>query len=212
MDDDSPDDVVHREFARQVFEGHPSGRDTAGERATVVSLTADEVRGFHARALPRRQHRRRRRRRSRHRRDPPRRRPRVRGVPVRRRLDPARRPRARSARARRSSDDTEQVHLIVGGRALPRLRPRPGGARHRQPRVRRWIVEPVVRRDPRASRPGLQRVLGHASYSDAGAWSIYAGTMPAARRHGADADRRGARRASSPTASPTRSWRSPRAS
>ncbi len=48
MDDDSPDDVVHREFARQVFEGHPLGRDTAGERSTVESLTADEVRRFHA--------------------------------------------------------------------------------------------------------------------------------------------------------------------
>ena len=46
MDDDSPDDVVHREFARQIFAGHPFGRETAGERETSRSVTADEIRRF----------------------------------------------------------------------------------------------------------------------------------------------------------------------
>jgi predicted Zn-dependent peptidase len=48
MDDDSPEDVVHRVFAEQVFDGHPLGRETAGERATVGAVTADEIRRFFA--------------------------------------------------------------------------------------------------------------------------------------------------------------------
>ncbi|HEY3484402.1 MAG TPA: pitrilysin family protein, partial [Ilumatobacteraceae bacterium] len=48
MDDDSPDDVVHRRFAQQVFGAHPLGRDTAGERDTVSTLGVDDVRTFHA--------------------------------------------------------------------------------------------------------------------------------------------------------------------
>ena len=39
-------------------------------------------------------------------------------------------------------------------------RPRPRGARRRQPRLRRRAVEPPVRRDPRAARARLQRLLG----------------------------------------------------
>ena len=57
-------------------------------------------------------------------------------------------------------DDSEQVHLAIGGRAVRRGGPRPRGARRRQPRLRRRPVEPPVRRDPRASRARLQRVLG----------------------------------------------------
>ena len=37
MDDDSPDDVVHRTFTQQVFGDHPLGRDTAGERPIQAS-------------------------------------------------------------------------------------------------------------------------------------------------------------------------------
>jgi predicted Zn-dependent peptidase len=46
MDDDSPDDVAHRMFAAQLFAGHPLGRETAGDRATVQAITAADVRRF----------------------------------------------------------------------------------------------------------------------------------------------------------------------
>ncbi len=46
MDDDSPDDVAHRMFVSQLFAGHPLGRETAGDRATVQSTTATDVRQF----------------------------------------------------------------------------------------------------------------------------------------------------------------------
>jgi predicted Zn-dependent peptidase len=46
MDDDSPDDVAHRMFAAQLFVGHPLGRETAGDRQTVQAITAADVRRF----------------------------------------------------------------------------------------------------------------------------------------------------------------------
>ena len=46
MDDDSPDDVAHRMFAAQLFAGHPLGRETAGDRETVLAITAADVRRF----------------------------------------------------------------------------------------------------------------------------------------------------------------------
>jgi predicted Zn-dependent peptidase len=46
MDDDSPDDVAHRTFAAQLFADHPLGRETAGDRDTVQAITAADVRGF----------------------------------------------------------------------------------------------------------------------------------------------------------------------
>lgn len=46
MDDDSPDDVVMRIFGERLFAGHPLGRDTAGTRSTVTSITPDQVREF----------------------------------------------------------------------------------------------------------------------------------------------------------------------
>ena len=67
MDDDSPDDVALRTFARQLFGDHGLGRDTAGERATVRSITRRRHPRVLRRALPHRRHdgRRRRRRRPR---------------------------------------------------------------------------------------------------------------------------------------------------
>ena len=47
MDDDSPEDVVHRAFGAAVFGDHPLGWDTAGDRASVRGLTADAVRSFY---------------------------------------------------------------------------------------------------------------------------------------------------------------------
>jgi len=46
MDDDSPDDVAHRMFAAQLFADHPLGRETAGDRDTVQAITAVDVRRF----------------------------------------------------------------------------------------------------------------------------------------------------------------------
>ena len=46
MDDDSPDDVAHRMFAAQLFADHPLGRETAGDRETVQAINATDVRSF----------------------------------------------------------------------------------------------------------------------------------------------------------------------
>jgi predicted Zn-dependent peptidase len=46
MDDDSPDDVAHRMFAAQLFADHPLGRETAGDRDTVQAINAADVRKF----------------------------------------------------------------------------------------------------------------------------------------------------------------------
>jgi predicted Zn-dependent peptidase len=48
MDDDSPEDVVHRVFAEQVFDRHALGRETAGERGTVGTVSGDQIRRFFA--------------------------------------------------------------------------------------------------------------------------------------------------------------------
>lgn len=48
MDDDSPEDVVHRDLAEALFPDHPLGRETAGERETVEAISADDVRSFFA--------------------------------------------------------------------------------------------------------------------------------------------------------------------
>ena len=75
-------------------------------------------------------------------------------------------------------DDTEQVHLIVGGRVVARLDP---------DREVLDVVDHVLGGglssrlfDEIRERRGLAYSVfsGTASYSDAGAWSIYAGTMP----------------------------------
>lgn len=46
MDDDSPDDVAHRESMAALFRGHPLGRDTAGERETVAEMEPEAIRSF----------------------------------------------------------------------------------------------------------------------------------------------------------------------
>ncbi|MEI7548321.1 MAG: pitrilysin family protein, partial [Actinomycetota bacterium] len=46
MDDDSPDDVAHRRFSALLFAGHSLGRDPAGDREHVQAITPDDVRSF----------------------------------------------------------------------------------------------------------------------------------------------------------------------
>src|SRR4051812_1378714 len=48
MDDDAPDDVANRAFAERLFAGHPLGRDPAGDRRSVTAITAADVRQFFA--------------------------------------------------------------------------------------------------------------------------------------------------------------------
>lgn len=48
MDDDSPEDMAHRTFSARVFPDHPLGRDPAGDRDNVRAITADDVRTFFA--------------------------------------------------------------------------------------------------------------------------------------------------------------------
>jgi predicted Zn-dependent peptidase len=46
MDEDSPEDKVHTLLFGSLFPNHPLGRETAGERDTVASITPDDVRQF----------------------------------------------------------------------------------------------------------------------------------------------------------------------
>ena len=123
MDDDSPEDVVHRSFGRAVFGEHALGRDTVGDRGTVLGLTPGALRQFFCEryrtgntvvsiagavdadevidqitkafdAMPDGDGR----------------------VP---RAAPAPRPSSDSTSIR-IEDDTEQVHLVMGGRSLAR--------------------------------------------------------------------------------------------
>jgi predicted Zn-dependent peptidase len=49
MDDDTPDDKAHSLLADALFPKHPLGRETAGDRTSVASITADQVRSFFGR-------------------------------------------------------------------------------------------------------------------------------------------------------------------
>jgi predicted Zn-dependent peptidase len=177
MDDDSPEDVVHRVFAEQVFGGHPLGRETAGERASVTAITADDVREFfrrHYRA----------------------------GnavVAVAGAVDPdhviervadlfaampvgdgraARHAPGNTGRSVEVDDDTEQVHLVVGGRSIARTDP----DREALDVVNHVLGGGLSSRlfDEIRERRGLAYSVfsSAAAYADTGMWSVYAGTLP----------------------------------
>lgn len=46
MDDDTPDDRVHTLAYESLFPAHPLGRETAGARASVAEIGAEDVRAF----------------------------------------------------------------------------------------------------------------------------------------------------------------------
>ncbi len=46
MHEDEPSDVVHELFAEALFPGHPLGREVLGERATITSMTRDDIAGY----------------------------------------------------------------------------------------------------------------------------------------------------------------------
>jgi predicted Zn-dependent peptidase len=177
MDDDSPEDVVHRVFAEQVFDGHPLGRETAGERGTVGAVAADEIRQFFA--------------------------DRYRSgntvVAVAGAVDvdevvdrveqafaplaggDGRSPRDAPGGVGRSlelEDETEQMHIVVGGRSL---------RRDDQDREALDVVNHVLGGglssrlfDEIRERRGLAYSVfsNAAAYADCGMWSVYAGTLP----------------------------------
>jgi len=179
MDDDSPEDVVHRAFGRAVFGEHPLGRDTAGDRETVLGLTADGLREYFdqryrtentvvsiagavdpdevidqiAKAFD--------------------------AMPVGDgRVDRIAPPPTPVCDPVRIDDDTEQVHLVMGGRSL---------ARDDADREALDVVNHVLGGglssrlfDEIRERRGLAYSVFSStmSYADSGAWAISAGTLP----------------------------------
>jgi predicted Zn-dependent peptidase len=177
MDDDSPDDVAHRMFAAQVFADHPLGRETAGDRDTVLATTAADVRSFfeshyHAGSMV---------------------------VTLAGPIDhdealrlissafadvrPDGKMSARQAPPTVGhddsvDDDTEQVHIVMGGRSL---------ARGDQDREALDVVNHVLGGglssrlfEEIRERRGLAYAVysGVSAYTDAGAFQMYAGTQP----------------------------------
>ena len=177
MDDDSPDDVALRTLTQQVFPAHGLGRDTAGERETVKSITAADIRGFWAEhyttgattvavagdvdhddivaevstafaEMPSGDGR----------------------IP---RVEPG--PPAAGVAI---DDDSEQVHLAIGGRSLPREHP----DREALDVVNHVFGGGLSSRlfDEIRERRGLAYSVysSTSAYVDAGAWTVYAGSMP----------------------------------
>jgi predicted Zn-dependent peptidase len=177
MDDESPDDVANRIFAEQLFLGHPLGRDPAGERETVLAITGDDVRSFFS--------------------DQYRGEAMVASVAGPLGHDEmllqvcdafaelatgAKRP-VRSAPTARGTDievddDTEQVHIVIGGWSLPR-----GHALREALDVVNHVLGGGLSSrlfEEIRERRGLAYSVysGVSSYADAGAFQMYAGTQP----------------------------------
>ncbi len=180
MDDDSPEDVLHRAFNSAVFGAHALGRDTAGDRASVLGLSPGGLRAFFT---------------DRYRSENT-----VVAIAgavdadevidqVAKRFDAMPSGDGRTFRSSpdalpagsgpiRIDDDTEQVHLMVGGRSLARA----DADREALDVVNHVLGGGLSSRlfDEIRERRGLAySVFSSAvSYSDSGAWSVYAGTMP----------------------------------
>ena len=187
MDDDSPDDVALRTLTRQLFADHGLGRDTAGERDTVRSITAADIREFFA------EHYRtgstvvavagdvdhddiaRRGRRGRSSTCPP-----ATGE------CPASCPASPTARASGSTTTRSRSTSPIGGRSVPRDDP----DREALDVVNHVFGGGLSSRlfDEIRERRGLAYSVYSAtsSYADAGAWSVYAGAMP---EHAGDVER-----------------------
>jgi predicted Zn-dependent peptidase len=177
MDDDSPDDVAHRAFSEQLFLDHPLGRDTAGEPDTVKAITADDVRKFfgdhytaesmvaslagpmdHDEMLAMVD--------------------RAFGATPSSGSRPTRSAPVAVGGSCDIDDDTEQVHIVLGGRAV---------ARADDDRESLDVVNHVLGgglssrlfEEIREKRGLVYSVFsGISAYADAGAYSIYAGAQP----------------------------------
>ena len=181
MDDDSPEDVVHQAFSAAVFGDHPLGRDTAGDRGSVRRLGPDAVRSFYDERY----------------------RSGSTVVSIAGAVDPDevidlvtkhfdRLPEGDGRRDRTPpddtamtpghtvaiDDDTEQVHMVVGGRSLARFDP----DREALDVANHVLGGGLSSRlfDEIRERRGLAYSVfsSAAAYEDSGAWSIYAGSMP----------------------------------
>jgi predicted Zn-dependent peptidase len=177
MDDDSPDDVAHRAFAAQMFSDHSLGRDPGGDREHVQAITPDDVRSFfeqHYRsnamvvtAVGPLDH------------------DELLGL-VEGAFDGVAVGGGRIQRVAPGSmgdgevidDDTEQVHIVMGGRALPRLDPR----REALDVVNHVLGGGLSSRlfEEIRERRGLAYAVysGVSAYTDAGVFQMYAGTQP----------------------------------
>jgi predicted Zn-dependent peptidase len=177
MDDDSPDDVALRTLTRQLFPDHGLGRDTAGDRDTVRSITAGDIRRFHldhyttgstvVAVAGDVEH------------------DEVRAAVAAAFADlpegDGRVPRHRPSGVGESfaiDDDSEQVHLAIGGRSVRRDDP----DREVLDVVNHVFGGGLSSRlfDEIRERRGLAYSVYSAtsSFADAGAWSVYAGSMP----------------------------------
>jgi predicted Zn-dependent peptidase len=180
MDDDSPEDVAHREFASILFGDHPLGRETAGDRATVRAMRPGPIRDFfvsHYRSANT-------------------------VVSVAGAVDPdeviagverafATMP-GGDGRVQRDApagthpehrrieidDDTEQVHLVLGGRSIARQDP----DREALDVANHVLGGGLSSRlfDEIRERRGLAYSVfsSVAAFADTGSWSVYAGTLP----------------------------------
>ena len=178
MDDDSPEDVAFREFTSALFANHPLGRDTAGERETVAAMTVEQIRQFHReRYLAESM---------------------VISVAggvdadsviamVEEAFEPVRSGRATTDREAPGGidpgghldDDTEQVHLVLGGRAIPR-----GDADREALDIANHVLGGGLSSrlfDEIRERRGLAYSVfsSVSTFEDCGAWTIYAGSQPA---------------------------------
>ncbi|MBI4882797.1 MAG: insulinase family protein [Actinobacteria bacterium] len=177
MDDDSPDDVAHRKFSAAVFHGHALGRDPAGDRDHVQAITPDDVRSFfaeHYRAeamvvaaagpLPHDEM--------------------LAGITdafvgvATGGVRPQRSSPELPGQGLTVSDDTEQVHIVMGGRGLRRDDPR----REALDVVNHVLGGGLASRlfEEIRERRGLAYSVysGLSSYADAGLFQLYAGTQP----------------------------------
>ena len=177
MDDDVPDDIAHREFHDAVFAGHSLGRDPGGRRETVTALTVDQIAGFHrdeytadrmvlavAGAV-----------------DPAEiaeRAERIFGAARPGRGQPPRTAPSDMGDDRFIVDDTEQTHLVIGGRSLPRAHP----DRESLDIVNHILGGGLSSRlfDEIRERRGLVYHVqsGLTAHADAGSWLVYAGSHP----------------------------------
>ncbi len=178
MDDDEPEDVAYRLLAGALYPDHPLGRETAGERVTVSRIGAPDVRAFHEEhyragssvvsiagplthdeqlALVAQAFGALRPGDGRPRREAP-------AGPATRRVH--------------EDDDTEQVQLVVGSRALRRDDP----DREALDVIVQVLGGGMSSRlfDAIRERRGLAYSVYAAStaYDDAGALTVYAGTLP----------------------------------
>lgn len=177
MDDDVPDDVAHRAFHELVFVDHPLGRDPGGHRESVSTLSAKDIADFHqgqytgermvvsvAGAV-----------------DPDEVLARVEqvfGSAPRGSGPPLRQAPHQMGADLHLRDETEQMHLVLGGRGLPRAHP----DREALDIVNHVLGGGLSSRlfDEIRERRGLVYNVqsGLSAHVDAGSWMVYAGSHP----------------------------------